>query len=99
MGGGEDGGPGHRPCTGGQTAPGAQLEPPAQRRLRRHGEALMPGDVTHHYRVQLHPKLHQLGVELTLALPEPKSSLLLTAPTWVSGAYAFMRYGRDLFAL
>ncbi len=40
--------------------------------------------------VQLSLELHDLG-----DVPE----LFLEVPTWVAGAYAFLRYGRDLYAL
>jgi predicted metalloprotease with PDZ domain len=46
--------------------------------------------------VRVLPERHQLEVELILS-SSPADERVLTVPTWVPGAYAFMRYGRDLF--
>ncbi|HLT29075.1 MAG TPA: PDZ domain-containing protein [Myxococcaceae bacterium] len=50
------------------------------------------------YRVRILPERHQLEVELTLQ-GLPPGPLQLSVPTWVPGAYGFMKYGRDLFGL
>lgn len=51
------------------------------------------------YVVRFRPQLHQLEVVLTLeGLPAP-GPVLLATPTWVPGAYGFMKYGRDVFDL
>ena len=47
------------------------------------------------YRVRVDPARHQLHIELTIH--DPPQTLKLSTPTWVPGAYAFMKYGRDLF--
>ncbi|MGO9829133.1 MAG: hypothetical protein ACLPJH_03265 [Myxococcaceae bacterium] len=52
----------------------------------------------HRYTVELEPRRHQL--KLTLELDGlPPGPLRLVVPTWVPGAYAFQRYGRDVLAL
>lgn len=48
------------------------------------------------YRVRLDPPRQQLEVELTLT-GLGAGPLRLELPTWVPGAYGFMKYGRDLF--
>jgi len=49
----------------------------------------------HRYTVELEPRRHQL--KLTLLLEGvPEGPLRLAVPTWVPGAYAFQRYGRDV---
>ncbi len=47
------------------------------------------------YRVRIHPAQHEL--EVTLTAPGAGPSPLFEVPTWVPGAYGFMKYGRDLF--
>lgn len=47
------------------------------------------------YRVRLLPRQQQL--EVTVTAPEAGSSPVFEVPTWVPGAYGFMKYGRDLF--
>ena len=49
-------------------------------------------DVTHAYRLTLVPHAARLEGELLL----PAGAHLLETVSWVPGAYAFMRYGRDL---
>ena len=50
------------------------------------------------YTVELAPRQHQ--IQLTLELDElPPGPLRLAVPTWVPGAYAFLRYGRDVLTL
>lgn len=52
----------------------------------------------HRYTVELEPHRHQL--QLTLELDGlPPGALRLAVPTWVPGAYAFLRYGRDVLLL
>jgi predicted metalloprotease with PDZ domain len=52
----------------------------------------------HRYSVELEPRRHQL--RLTLELEGlPPGHLRLAVPTWVPGAYAFLRYGRDVLVL
>ncbi|MBK6693123.1 MAG: M61 family metallopeptidase [Myxococcales bacterium] len=51
-----------------------------------------------HYRVRVDPQARQLSLSLTLARKE-RGDISLAVPTWVPGAYAFMRYGRDVFDL
>lgn len=50
------------------------------------------GDVTHEYRLTLVPHAARIDGELLL----PAGEHLLETVSWVPGAYAFMRYGRDL---
>ncbi|MGC4113228.1 MAG: hypothetical protein QM765_00820 [Myxococcales bacterium] len=52
--------------------------------------------MTHRYLVRVLPERHELEVTLNLdgATAGP---LRLMTPTWVPGAYGFMKYGRDLF--
>ena len=52
--------------------------------------------VTHRYRVRVLPQLHVLDITLTLVARPEQEKVRLALPTWVPGAYAFMRYGRDL---
>jgi predicted metalloprotease with PDZ domain len=50
------------------------------------------------YRVRIAPNTHQLEIELTVpGLAE--GSARFEVPTWVPGAYGFMKYARDLFEL
>src|SRR5450631_4487177 len=52
----------------------------------------------HRYTVEVEPRRHQL--HLTLELDGlPPGALRLRVPTWVPGAYAFLRYGRDVLTL
>jgi predicted metalloprotease with PDZ domain len=52
----------------------------------------------HRYTVEVEPHRHQL--HLTLELDGlPPGILHLRVPTWVPGAYAFLRYGRDVLTL
>jgi predicted metalloprotease with PDZ domain len=51
---------------------------------------------TARYRVRLLPAAHEMEVELRLA-GLPDGPVRLQTPTWVPGAYGFMKYGRDLF--
>jgi len=52
----------------------------------------------HRYTVEVEPRRHQL--RLTLDLDDlPAGTLRLAVPTWVPGAYAFLRYGRDVLSL
>lgn len=46
------------------------------------------------YVVRVLPHEHALDVEMTIE-PQP-GPLVLETPTWLPGAYAFMRYGRDI---
>lgn len=55
------------------------------------------GRVSARYLVRLLPRACRLEVELTLENVPTGAPLELAVPTWVPGAYAFMRYGRDLF--
>lgn len=50
------------------------------------------------YRVRIHPERHQLEVDFTVT-DLPAGPMQLSVPTWVPGAYGFMKYGRDLFGL
>lgn len=52
----------------------------------------MTAPVTHDYRIQVVPHAARLEGELDL----PPGAHLLETVSWVPGAYAFMRYGRDL---
>ena len=52
----------------------------------------------HRYTLEVMPRRHQL--KLTLVLDGvPDGPLRLAVPTWVPGAYAFQRYGRDVLEL
>jgi predicted metalloprotease with PDZ domain len=52
----------------------------------------------HRYTLEVQPHRHQL--HLTLELEGlPPGALRLAVPTWVPGAYAFLRYGRDVLWL
>jgi predicted metalloprotease with PDZ domain len=51
------------------------------------------------YRVRVLPARHELEVELMVPAALARSPLRLQVATWVPGAYAFMKYGRDLFEL
>lgn len=55
----------------------------------------MPPSPAVTYRVRVLPEAHALEVELTLSglVPGPVE---LAVPTWVPGAYGFMKYARDL---
>ncbi|MBI5544384.1 MAG: M61 family metallopeptidase, partial [Deltaproteobacteria bacterium] len=48
------------------------------------------------YRVRVLPEAHEVEVELSLT-GLPAGPIRLRTPTWVPGAYGFMKYGRDLF--
>ena len=50
------------------------------------------------YRVALLPERHEIAVELRLSGVAP-GPVELAVPTWVPGAYGFMKYARDLFDL
>ncbi len=47
-----------------------------------------------HYRVKVLPNEHALAVEMNV--DATSDEIFLEVPTWVPGAYAFMRYGRDI---
>ncbi len=49
-----------------------------------------------HYRVRVDPKNRQLELTLELTGVTPGDRELFV-PTWVPGAYAFLKYGRDVF--
>jgi len=49
----------------------------------------------HAYRVKVAPAAQEIEVELTI--DAVAGSVLLQVPSWVPGAYAFMKFGRDLF--
>ncbi len=50
-----------------------------------------------HYRIEILPQAHELAIELRLSgLAGP---VILEVPTWVPGAYGFMKYGRDVFSV
>jgi len=49
----------------------------------------------HAYRVKVAAAAQELEIELTI--DAVAGSVLLEVPTWVPGAYAFMKFGRDLF--
>jgi len=49
------------------------------------------------YRVIVHPSRRQIEGELELRELDPSEPVDLAVPTWVPGAYGFMRYGRDVF--
>ncbi len=51
-----------------------------------------------HYRVRVLPERHQLEVEVELK-QRAVGPLTVQIPTWVPGAYGFMKYARDLFDL
>ena len=52
----------------------------------------------HRYTLEVEPRRHQL--HLTLELEGlPPGTLRLAVPTWVPGAYSFLRYGRDVLWL
>jgi predicted metalloprotease with PDZ domain len=48
------------------------------------------------YRVRILPEAHQLDVSLRIEGEAARRPLLAT-PTWIPGAYGFLKYGRDLF--
>jgi predicted metalloprotease with PDZ domain len=50
------------------------------------------------YRVRIDPRSRQLDLVLSLERDD-SGDLELAIPTWVPGAYAFMKYGRDVFDL
>jgi predicted metalloprotease with PDZ domain len=52
----------------------------------------------HRYTVEVEPARHQLHLTLELDGLRP-GPLHLAIPTWVPGAYAFLRYGRDVLSL
>jgi predicted metalloprotease with PDZ domain len=47
------------------------------------------------YEVRLFPGEHEVAVVMTIR-HAPDGPLILEVPTWVPGAYGFMKYGRDL---
>ena len=49
-----------------------------------------------HYRVRIDPRARQLELDVELERAAA-GDLVLHVPTWVPGAYAFMKYGRDVF--
>src|SRR5689334_17992365 len=51
------------------------------------------------YRVRVLPAAHELEVELSLPPALARAPVRLQVATWVPGAYAFMKYGRDLFSV
>ena len=53
----------------------------------------------HTYRIRLEPASKEVAVELEVELAgrAPDRPVDLSVPTWVPGAYGFMRYGRDVF--
>ncbi|MEW5850638.1 MAG: PDZ domain-containing protein [Myxococcota bacterium] len=51
------------------------------------------------YRVRVLPAQHELDVEMTLTGVPGASDVKLAVPTWVPGAYGFMKYGRAIFDL
>ena len=54
----------------------------------------------HTYRITVHPARRQFEGELQLEQVEQRGEAApidLAVPTWVPGAYGFMRYGRDVF--
>lgn len=50
----------------------------------------------HRYVVRVLPERHELEVQLNLD-DATEGPLRVLTPTWVPGAYGFMKYGRDLF--
>jgi predicted metalloprotease with PDZ domain len=52
----------------------------------------------HRYTLEPEPHKHQLRLTLELDGLAP-GSVRLAVPTWVPGAYAFLRYGRDVISL
>src|ERR1017187_1622319 len=46
------------------------------------------------YRVKVLPNEHALDVEMMI--DGKRDEIFLEVPTWVPGAYGFMRYGRDI---
>jgi len=56
----------------------------------------MPTGITAAYEVSVLPGPHELEVAITFQ-GVPPGALHLELPTWVPGAYGFMRYARDLF--
>ncbi|MFN7131519.1 MAG: hypothetical protein ACK4N5_05510, partial [Myxococcales bacterium] len=52
-------------------------------------------DTAAQYRVRLHPAQHELTVQLTVA--DAGVNPVFELPTWVPGAYGFMKYARDVF--
>lgn len=54
-----------------------------------------PGALTE-YRVKVLPNAHVLEVTMEVHGAPPGEPLRLATPTWVPGAYGFMRYARDL---
>jgi predicted metalloprotease with PDZ domain len=57
-----------------------------------------PGAATE-YRVTVRPRAHVLDVSMELRGVPPGAPLSLATPSWVPGAYAFMRYARDVYDL
>jgi predicted metalloprotease with PDZ domain len=51
------------------------------------------------YRVRILPAERGLDVELTIDDVDPDVELELACPSWVPGAYGFMKYGRDIFSV
>ncbi|HYV43520.1 MAG TPA: hypothetical protein VFA20_01620 [Myxococcaceae bacterium] len=57
-----------------------------------------PGAATE-YRVTVRPRAHVLDVSMELRGVPPGAPLSLATPVWVPGAYAFLRYARDVYDL
>src|SRR6185295_4978089 len=51
------------------------------------------------YRVIIRPHAHLLEVSMDVRGSAPGKPLFLATPSWVPGAYGFMRYARDLYEL
>ncbi|WP_394850639.1 PDZ domain-containing protein [Pendulispora brunnea] len=49
------------------------------------------------YRIVVDPSRRQFEGEVQFEVPAPGSPVDVAVPTWVPGAYGFMRYGRDVF--
>lgn len=56
-------------------------------------------DIALRYRVKLLPLSHELEVTFVVDRDDKEDPLRLELPTWVPGAYAFMRYARNLSSL
>ncbi|HEY8208251.1 MAG TPA: hypothetical protein VIG99_12265 [Myxococcaceae bacterium] len=58
-----------------------------------------PSGAATEYRVTVRPRAHVLDVSMELRGVPPGAPLALATPSWVPGAYAFMRYARDVYDL